>query len=208
MRADSLFSFPGHFLGTARWDSNGIPPFTNCHKPLHGAPTGDCPAHCPWPSWLWLRYVDLCDLATWTGEARLFSWAPQHTRQEHQVHCGVWEGEQASIPRCPGDQDRLTTCVYRKPTHLDCYIPFQSHHRQRTVTGVIRCMQDRANKICDIRTEGVPTPPSRLSTKWFPGWAGEEDALTPDPPHPTSTCARRPSRTTENHVLTLHLQPQ
>ena len=44
--------------------------------------------------------------------------------------------------------NRLTTSVYCKPTHMDCYIPFQSHHQNRTVTGVLRCMQDRANRIC------------------------------------------------------------
>ena len=45
--------------------------------------------------------------------------------------------------------NRLTTSVYRKPTHTERYIPFHSHHHQRTVAGVLRCMQDRANKICD-----------------------------------------------------------
>ena len=45
--------------------------------------------------------------------------------------------------------NRLTTSVYHKPTHTDRYIPFHSHHHQRTVTGVLRCMRDRANKICD-----------------------------------------------------------
>ena len=45
--------------------------------------------------------------------------------------------------------NRLTTIVYRKPTHMDRYIPIHSHHHQRTVTGVLRCMRDRANKIFD-----------------------------------------------------------
>ena len=45
--------------------------------------------------------------------------------------------------------NRLTKSVYRKPTHTDRYIPFHPHHHQRTVNGVLRCMQDRATKICD-----------------------------------------------------------
>ena len=49
--------------------------------------------------------------------------------------------------------NRLTTSVYRKSTHTDRYIPFYSHHHQRTVTGVLRCMRDRANKICDPTSE-------------------------------------------------------
>ena len=43
----------------------------------------------------------------------------------------------------------LTTSVYRKPTHTDRYIPFHSHHHQRTITGVFRCMRERAHQICD-----------------------------------------------------------
>ena len=43
----------------------------------------------------------------------------------------------------------MTTSVYRKPTHTDCYILFHSHLNQRTVTGVLRCMRDRANRICN-----------------------------------------------------------
>ncbi len=44
---------------------------------------------------------------------------------------------------------RLSTGVYHKPTHTDRYIPFHSHHHQGTITGVLRCMRDRANHICD-----------------------------------------------------------
>ena len=36
-----------------------------------------------------------------------------------------------------------------KPTHTNRYIPFHSHHHPRMVTGVLRCMRDRANRICD-----------------------------------------------------------
>ena len=42
---------------------------------------------------------------------------------------------------------RLLTSVYRKPTNTERYIPFHSHH-PRTTTGVLRCMQDRAQSIC------------------------------------------------------------
>ena len=45
--------------------------------------------------------------------------------------------------------NRLTTSVYHKPTYTDCYMPFHSHHHQRTVTGALRCMRDRVYKICD-----------------------------------------------------------
>ena len=39
---------------------------------------------------------------------------------------------------------RLSTSVYRKPTNTDYYIPFLSYHHQRTITGELRCMRERA----------------------------------------------------------------
>ena len=36
--------------------------------------------------------------------------------------------------------DRLATSTYRKPTHTDRYIPFNSNHHPKTITGVMRGM--------------------------------------------------------------------
>ena len=46
-------------------------------------------------------------------------------------------------------EDRLSTAVYRKPTHTDQYILYHSHHHPRMLTGVMRGMRDRALRICD-----------------------------------------------------------
>ena len=43
----------------------------------------------------------------------------------------------------------MSTSVYRKPTNTDRYIPFNSHHHPRVLTGFIRCMRDRALQVCD-----------------------------------------------------------
>ena len=50
-------------------------------------------------------------------------------------------------------ETRLSTAVYRKPTQIDHYIPFHSHHHQRTITRVLRCMRNRAHQICDSTSE-------------------------------------------------------
>ena len=50
------------------------------------------------------------------------------------------------------EKDHLTTTVYRKPTHTDRYIPFSSHHHQNTPTGVMRCMKNRAQQVCDAHS--------------------------------------------------------
>ena len=45
--------------------------------------------------------------------------------------------------------DRLATSVYRKTTHTDKYIPFNSNHLPKTCTGVMRGMRDMAHRVCD-----------------------------------------------------------
>ena len=43
---------------------------------------------------------------------------------------------------------KAITKVYRKPTHTDRYIHFTSHHHPRVFNGTIKCLENRANKIC------------------------------------------------------------
>ena len=49
--------------------------------------------------------------------------------------------------------ERLLTSDYRKPTYTERYIPFNSHHHQKTITGVLRSTRDRAHPICDPSTK-------------------------------------------------------
>ena len=49
--------------------------------------------------------------------------------------------------------DRRLTSVYRKPTHSERYIPFNSHHHRKTITGVLRGTRDHAHCICDPSTK-------------------------------------------------------
>ena len=44
--------------------------------------------------------------------------------------------------------DEIFTKVYRKPTHTDHYLNFNSNHHPRIKTGVIKCLANRAKKIC------------------------------------------------------------
>ena len=73
---------------------------------------------------------------------------------KHSLHHGGREGMHTTIPRCPRTRrsDSLSTSVYRKPTHTERYIPFSSHHHPKTITGVLRCMKDRAHSICDAES--------------------------------------------------------
>ena len=41
------------------------------------------------------------------------------------------------------------TSVYRKPTHSDRYLAYQSNHPPHVKRGVIKCLVDRAYNLCD-----------------------------------------------------------
>ena len=41
---------------------------------------------------------------------------------------------------------RLTTSVYRKPTHTDQYLAHDSHHPQSVKRGIVKCLYDRAKR--------------------------------------------------------------
>ncbi|XP_030849793.1 uncharacterized protein LOC115927720 [Strongylocentrotus purpuratus] len=45
------------------------------------------------------------------------------------------------------DNHRLSTSVYRKPTHTDQYIAFDSHHPISVKRGLVKCLFDRASRI-------------------------------------------------------------
>ena len=42
---------------------------------------------------------------------------------------------------------RLTTSVYRKPTHTDQYLAYDSHHPQSVTRGIVKCLYDRVKHI-------------------------------------------------------------
>ena len=41
----------------------------------------------------------------------------------------------------------LTTSVYRKPTHTDQYLSYDSHHPQSVKRGIVKCLYDRAKHL-------------------------------------------------------------
>ena len=42
---------------------------------------------------------------------------------------------------------RLTTSIYRKPTHTDQYLAHDSHHPQSVKHGIIKCLYERAKRL-------------------------------------------------------------
>ena len=42
---------------------------------------------------------------------------------------------------------RLSTSVYRKPTHTDQYLAYDSHHPQSVKRGIVKCLYERAKRL-------------------------------------------------------------
>ncbi|KAL9985461.1 hypothetical protein ACROYT_G007872 [Oculina patagonica] len=42
---------------------------------------------------------------------------------------------------------RLTTSIYRKPTHTDQYLAYDSHHPQSVKRGIVKCLYERAKRL-------------------------------------------------------------
>ena len=50
-----------------------------------------------------------------------------------------------SVSREP--DGRLTTSVYRKPTHTDQYLAYDSHHPQSVKCGIVKCLYHRGKRL-------------------------------------------------------------
>ena len=102
---------------------------------------------------LWVRYVDDTFIIWPHGKEHLHAFHEHLNQQNPNIQFTIEEEKEGQlafldvlVTRRAG---RLSTSVYRKPTNTNRYIPFSSHHHPRVLTGVIRCMSDRALQVCD-----------------------------------------------------------
>ena len=65
----------------------------------------------------------------------------------HHKFTVEWK-EDGTLPLLRRREDgSLDVSVYRKPTHTDRYLYFESHHPTHVKRGVVRCLHDRARGI-------------------------------------------------------------
>ena len=111
----------------------------------------------PLPPRLWLRYVDDTFVIWSHGQDELQRFHEHLNGQHPNIKFTIEHEKENKLAfldvHVTRSETRLCTGVYRKPTHTDRYIPFHSHHHQRTITGVLRCMCNRAHQICDSTSE-------------------------------------------------------
>ena len=104
----------------------------------------------PFKPKIWKRYVD--DTFTILDRDRVDSFL-QHLNSQQPTIRFTMETKNdnkiafldASVSREP--DGRLTTSVYRKPTHTDQYLAYDSHHPRSVKRGIVKCLYDRAKRL-------------------------------------------------------------
>ena len=113
-----------------------------------------------WEPRIWKRYVD--DTFTILDRGNVDSFLQHMNNQQPSIRFTM-ETENdyklafldTAVSREP--DGRLTTSVYRKPTHTDQYLAYDSHHPQSVKRCIVKCLYERAKRL-------VPKPCQHLSS--------------------------------------------
>ena len=106
----------------------------------------------PHPPYFWKRYVDDTFTILESSHRRAFLDHINSIDQHIQFTCEE-QREDRSIPFLdvlviPNEDGSLNSTVFRKPTHTDLYLQWDSHHTLPSKYSVIGTLLHRANTIC------------------------------------------------------------
>ncbi|XP_068735165.1 uncharacterized protein [Montipora capricornis] len=99
---------------------------------------------------IWKRYVD--DTFTKLDRGNVDSFLQHLNNQQPSIRFAM-ETENdfklafldTAVSREP--DGRLTTSVYRKPTHTDQYLSYDSQHPQSVKRGIVKCLYERTKRL-------------------------------------------------------------
>ena len=101
---------------------------------------------------IWKRYVD--DTFTILDRDQVDGFLQNLNNQQPTIRFTMETEKDNSIPfldtsRIRDSNGLLTTSVYRKPTHTDQYLAYDSHHPQSVKRGIVtcKCLYDRAKHL-------------------------------------------------------------
>ena len=99
---------------------------------------------------IWKRYVD--DTFTILDRDQVDGFLQHLNNQQPTIRFTMETEKDNSIPFLDTSVIRdsdgvLTTSVYRKPTHTDQYLAYDSHHPQSVKRGIVKCLYDRAKHL-------------------------------------------------------------
>ena len=102
---------------------------------------------------LWLRYVDDTFVIWSQGRGQLENFLSFLNGRHGNIQFTMEEETNGSIPfldvLVKKNKGSLSTALYRKPTHMDRYLHFSSHHHSRVKAGIALCLRDRAEVVLD-----------------------------------------------------------
>ena len=105
------------------------------------------------PCTLWVRYVD--DVFTiWPhGDHSLNEFLEHLNSQKPAIQYTMEKESEKKIAfldvLVEKERTSATTSIFRKETHTDRYINYNSHHHARIKSGIIECLKTRAETVCD-----------------------------------------------------------
>ena len=99
---------------------------------------------------IWKRYVD--DTFTILDKDYVGGFLQHLNSQQPTVRFTMEIEKDNTIPFLDTSVSRdsdglLATSVYRKPTHTDQYLAYDSHHPQSVKRGIVKCLYDRAKHL-------------------------------------------------------------
>ena len=175
---DNLFPVPGQLLWADQWSSHGVTHQPHSGQPLHGGLWGKSHPNCQEPSKMWKRYVDdTCVILSSTSKDEFFhhinSIDPriQFTSEDSKPDGSIPFLDSLVMPQPDGS---IKTTVFKKPTHTDMYLHWDSYHHLSAKYSVINTLRHRAKTVWSTKqllTEEEDHLYNALSRCKYPLWA-------------------------------------
>ena len=102
----------------------------------------------------WLCYVDDTFVVWNEGRDKLLDFLEHLNSNRSSIQFTMELEEDRKFPfldvMVTRHDDRLSTSIYRKKTHTDCFIHFSSNHHDKVKRRVIQRLNSRAIRICEV----------------------------------------------------------
>ena len=100
-------------------------------------------------SWHWRRHRP--DPGCGRGMLMTLSASSGRAQPKNSYTISTGSGRPSSSLLRRREDGSLDVSIYRKSTHTDWYLHFESHHPTHVKRGVVRCLHDRAREIISMQ---------------------------------------------------------